>query len=179
MNLKEIRERFAFTQEQMVGVLKGICPKMDVSLLSKIENGVCEPTSEVKEYAEKVLASSYKEDKEYEMDNLPSDIQSLLYQPIYRQIYESVINASRQHPVTKQELVDRTGLNEREVRKLITELRNAGLPIIATSGHYGYWIASSNQEQRMLINEYKHRAYKLLKTASALENSNVGQIEIW
>lgn len=49
------------------------------------------------------------------------------------------------HPVTRQELVNRTGLGDREVRRAISEARIM-FPIINLSNGRGYYIATDNND---------------------------------
>lgn len=77
---------------------------------------------------------------------------------------------------TSQELHSKLGYSEREIRKAITDLRNSGWNIAATSGTKGYWIGSEEDRKRT-VREYRARAYKMLKTAEALEKGpDLGQL---
>ena len=53
--LKERRQELGLTQEAVSNVLKIADPRMDVSMVSRFENGVCLPTEEVMTALEAVL----------------------------------------------------------------------------------------------------------------------------
>lgn len=178
MTIKEMRRSLGLTQEEMVQELKPVCPGLDVSLLSKIENGICEPNREVIEYAEKQFANSFKAGLDEDKAIMPRELLMLLKQPFYRSLYTALQKGSREKPVTKREICKITGHSDRRVRGGVANLRNAGLPVMSLSTHCGYWLAKHESEERELINEYRHRAYELLRTASALQHSSIGQMEI-
>lgn len=56
--LKERRMELGLTQEAVSGILKLADPRMDVSMVSRFENGVCLPTEEVTEALEAARAKS-------------------------------------------------------------------------------------------------------------------------
>ena len=56
--LKERRLELGLTQEAVSGILKLADPRMDVSMVSRFENGVCLPTEEVTEALEAALWAS-------------------------------------------------------------------------------------------------------------------------
>lgn len=56
--LKERRLELGLTQEAVSGILKLADPRMDVSMVSRFENGVCLPTEEVTEALEAALRAA-------------------------------------------------------------------------------------------------------------------------
>lgn len=56
--LKERRLELGLTQEVVSGILKLADPRMDVSMVSRFENGVCLQTEEVTEALEAALRAS-------------------------------------------------------------------------------------------------------------------------
>ena len=94
-------------------------------------------------------------------------------------ILELVENSkTRETAQTSGELHDKLGYETRVIRDIITDLRNEGYNIASNSGSRGYWMGSAEDVKRT-ANEYRSRAYKLLKTADALEKGlDKGQIEM-
>ena len=56
--LKERRLELGLTQEDVSGILKLTDPRMDVSMVSRFENGACLPTEEVMTALEAALRTS-------------------------------------------------------------------------------------------------------------------------
>lgn len=56
--LKERRLELGLTQKAVSGILRLADPRMDVSIVSRFENGVCLPTEEVTEALEAALQAS-------------------------------------------------------------------------------------------------------------------------
>lgn len=61
MNLKEARLREGLQQTDVIPILKQVEPKIDVSLLSKMENGICQPTPPVLEMLCKIYKTTAAE----------------------------------------------------------------------------------------------------------------------
>ena len=76
--------------------------------------------------------------------------------------------------VTRQELVARTNLSDRAVRRAISELRYDGIPVCTDSKMGGYWIGYGSDKDHT-IREIKSRAFKLLAMASRMEKYDDGE----
>ena len=91
-------------------------------------------------------------------------------------------------PISKwdlQELLARPNKNrtmmicpsERDIRRAVAELRDAGFNVASSSDKKGYWLGDEVAKERT-IKELRSRATKLLKTADALEKGpDMGQLE--
>lgn len=89
------------------------------------------------------------------------------------------IRTGQKNAVTRQQLVNATGLSDRAVRRQIEILRNQGIPIISHSDGKGYWIAETVSEISAFIAEADGRANSqrypnLRKLAGVLE----GQVRL-
>ena len=81
-------------------------------------------------------------------------------------------------PQTKDELKDKLHISEREVRRCIKELRDAGYAIASSSRCKGYWLASKT-EKEYLIREYLSRIAAEQRTVEALRKGpDLGQMEV-
>ena len=85
-------------------------------------------------------------------------------------IESQVWNRLSHKPISRNALRLRTGYSDRQIRKAVQNLRNNGYPVISNSDKNGYWIARSEDEIYMLVNELRSRASEMLKTARSLEN---------
>ena len=74
---------------------------------------------------------------------------------------------------TREELVARTNLSDRAVRRAISELRYDGVPVCTDSKSGGYGIGTGADKEHT-IREMRSRAYKLLAMASRMEKFNDG-----
>lgn len=80
---------------------------------------------------------------------------------------------------TRQGMCLYLGISDSELRSLIRELRQDGYPICSNSRKNGYWLGSK-EEIEQTINEYRHRAYDMLRTAIALEKKkSIGVQQEW
>ena len=71
------------------------------------------------------------------------------------------VHIGRENAVTRQELVNRTGKDNRTVREMIQEARLAGYPIMSSSTSSGYWLVESVEEAEQYIRENRSRIKKL------------------
>jgi hypothetical protein len=62
------------------------------------------------------------------------------------------------------ELTGMTGIDDREVREIIRELRREGHPI--GSGPRGFWWINEPEEHRQFLDSLKGRAFDILRTVS-------------
>lgn len=80
-----------------------------------------------------------------------------------------VLNKLSSKPASRSELSNWIGIDDRAVRKAIERLRLQGYPICSTSHKKGYWLSDNEEEINNVIREYRSKAFKMLKTARALE----------
>lgn len=77
----------------------------------------------------------------------------------------------RENAVTREELAQRTGLNDRAVRKLIKEKVCEGIPIMSSSHAKGYWISDSPAELEQFIREAEARHRTEARTIAKLKKA--------
>ena len=167
----------SLTQKDLCEELKSLCPGIDTALVSKMEKGMCEPTEEVRAYVLKALASLKTGDKNDNKAIIPNEAEELLNQGFYKSIYDELLKHSIVKPATKGDLILATGLTDREVRNAVRVMRNVGIPICSSSGHYGYWLGSRSDVKAM-TDEYRSRAMDMLRTARAMTSYDPNQVRM-
>ena len=91
---------------------------------------------------------------------------------------QELLRTLTDEPQSKDDLKDKLHISEREVRRCITELRDAGFNVASSSHGKGYWLGNESDKE-CTIKEYRSRAAKLIKTAEALEKGpDLGQMEV-
>ena len=91
----------------------------------------------------------------------------------------NIFRALQRGHMTRAQLVELTGLDDRTVRERIEELRREGVPICSSlSG--GYFIAQTWDELESFLNRYRRTATKVLSTANKMAKAYArgGQYEI-
>jgi len=172
--IKEWRTTCGYTQRQAVARLQQVCPGLDAALLSKIEHGLCEPSSPVREYALKELASRNVEILSESQGNMPlqkNDAEIGDFGLVMRELRK----ADKFRPVTKEYLCVLLHKNDREVRDMIKQMRDRGVRIASSSGSKGYWLAKTEREYNNLRGELIGRAKALLTTVARMDASTEGQ----
>lgn len=84
-------------------------------------------------------------------------------------LVQSLAGASRVTPVSGKDLSSATGLEERELRLVVEELRRDGSPIC--SDRHGYWLASDKKDLEVFLKSYRSHALSRLKTAHRMRRS--------
>lgn len=77
-------------------------------------------------------------------------------------------------PLTREEIVLRTGGKDREVRQAIRDLRLEGLRIV-TDMNGGYFIAKTDQEYLVFRRAMVSRVAKIMQVARAMDGRLEGQ----
>lgn len=88
---------------------------------------------------------------------------------------EYLKTASRESPMSRQELADLFSLTDRGVRLKIAELRNEGHKICSDSNGKGYWMARSESDYKRFRAEYVSRARKIFETVGKMD----ANVEVW
>jgi Mn-dependent DtxR family transcriptional regulator len=76
--------------------------------------------------------------------------------------------ASRDEPVTREDIRRTFRVPDRSAREMIERLRDNGYPVIGTSDTKGYWIAGSDAEMEMFIRNYTAKARTIQKRAEKM-----------
>ncbi len=92
-------------------------------------------------------------------------------------ILELCAKASKEQPVTRQQLRMATGMGDRTIRREIEALRRRGCKILSTSHTSGYWLSDCEVEYRAFRTEYKARAMRMLTLLYDMDTIE-GQIEL-
>lgn len=77
------------------------------------------------------------------------------------------IPQGRENKISRQSLTMCTGLPDRSVRRLISEARANGYPIVGDP-EGGYYMAESEADVRLLLSELNSRIGKLAKCVKAI-----------
>lgn len=80
---------------------------------------------------------------------------------------ESYIPVGRENKISRESLRACTGLPDRSVRRLISEARKHGIPIVGDPTG-GYYMAESEADVRLLLSELNSRISELAKCVVAI-----------
>ena len=121
--LKERRLELGLTQEAVSGILKLADPRMDVSMVSRFENGVCLPTEEVAEALEAALRASraylFGEDEKAETPMRTAETERIA----------GLIPKGRRNAISREDLAAALHTTDRKMRKAVAEAKKQGVMI--------------------------------------------------
>jgi predicted DNA-binding transcriptional regulator YafY len=83
-------------------------------------------------------------------------------------LIENYIPAGRDNKISRQSLSICTGLPDRTVRRLISDARMRGIPIVGDPAG-GYYMAETETDVRLLLSELNSRIEKLTHCAGAVK----------
>lgn len=153
--LKERRLELGLTQEAVSGILRLADPRMDVSMVSRFENGVCLPTEEVTEALEAALRTSraylYGDDDKADIPQRTAETERIA----------ALIPHGRRNAISRAELAAAMQTSDRMMRKAVAEAKTQGL-MICNDGD-GYY---QSDELSDLWRQYRRetaRAMSILK----------------
>ena len=87
-----------------------------------------------------------------------------------------LLQCTREQPMDRYREARRHGINERMIRKMVTDLRREGWRVCADSSGKGYWIAQNETDYIRFRKEYVSRATEIFETVKAMDGSTEGQI---
>lgn len=153
--LKERRQELGLTQEAVSGILKLTDPRMDVSMVSRFENGVCLPTEEVMT----ALEAALRTDRAYLYgDENKADI---FQRTAETERIAALIPHGRRNAISRADLAAALHTTDRKMRKAVAEAKKQGL-MICNDGD-GYY---QSDELSDLWRQYRRetaRAMSILK----------------
>ena len=160
--LKERRLELGLTQEAVSGILKLADPRMDVSMVSRFENGVCLPTEEVMTALEAALRTSraylYGEDEKSDIPPRTTDTERIA----------GLIPIGRRNAISREDLAAALHTTDRKMRKAVAEAKKQGL-MICNDGD-GYY---QSDELSDLWRQYRRetaRAMSILKARKPMRD---------
>lgn len=160
--VKEYRLALGLTQSQLSRELKRADPRMDVGMVSRIENGACLPTERVLIELERALQARrtdlYSADDIYTVESLegivePQESSSLT------ELLVSYIPIGRDNAIRRDDLAWKMGLPDRSVRNAIEQARGAGMLIINDGDGRGYY---RSDEVEDLVRQYRQDTRRAL-----------------
>ena len=158
--LKERRLELGLTQEAVSGILKLADPRMDVSMVSRFENGACLPTEEVMTALEAALRTSraylFGEDEKADIPTRTTDTERIA----------GLIPKGRRNAISREDLAAALHTTDRKMRKAVAEAKKQGL-MICNDGD-GYY---QSDELSDLWRQYRRetaRAMSILKASKPM-----------
>jgi DNA-binding IclR family transcriptional regulator len=82
-------------------------------------------------------------------------------------------SASRDNPLTREDLCYYTGLPDRQARRYIHELRTHGYPIVMNESGKGYWMADTMREVEIFIASLESRKKSLQNVIDAMQGVSI------
>lgn len=177
--LKDYRLERGISQRELADELKEIFPAITAPLISLMENDKLATPPDVIEYLQKAFINAKTGVESEKSINYPFSIKTMLNRPFYRAIYDELMKHDSVRPASRGDLILATGCTDRDVRKGISELRNAGLRIASSSGKYGYWLCNSDADYAAMRNELRGKAFSLLAMVKAMDECDINQVELW
>lgn len=153
--LKERRLELGLTQEAVSGILKLADPRMDVSMVSRFENGACLPTEEVMTALEAALRTSraylFGEDDKADIPTRTAETERIA----------GLIPSGRRNAISREDLAAALHTTDRKMRKAVAEAKKQGL-MICNDGD-GYYQSDDLSDLWRQYRRETARAMSILK----------------
>ena len=162
MTIKEYRRKKGLTLRELTAELKEIDSRFTLATVSYMENGVVEPSEDVKLW----LAG-----KQIEEESSPLTMAEDC-------VLRALTGHSYEDPVTRSDLKYWSGLTDREARQAIEDLRSRGYWIVNGIGGKGYYITFDRTELERWLRTYTARAVVISKNARAMRSRMPEQVGI-
>lgn len=159
MTIKEYRKSKGLTQDQLAKELAPMFKGVDSSLISKFENGVCQPPVDLQAYINA---------EETEIKPELTETQEIIY---------NLLKGS-EAPVSRATLCFFCQQDDRSNRLDIAEMRKKGIRICSNSHTKGYWLAQNQADYESLRAEYIARISEMASIVKAMDNYAEGQVRM-
>lgn len=160
--LKERRLELGLTQEAVSGILKLADPRMDVSMVSRFENGACLPTEEVMTALEAALRTSraylYGKDEKADIPPRTTDTERIA----------GLIPIGRRNAISREDLAAALHTTDRKMRKAVAEAKKQGL-MICNDGD-GYYQSDDLSDLWRQYRRETARAMSILKARKPMRD---------
>ena len=160
--LKERRLELGLTQEAVSGILKLADPRMDVSMVSRFENGACLPTEEVMTALEAALRTSraylFGEDDKADIPTRTAETERSA----------GLIPSGRRNAISREDLAAALHTTDRKMRKAVAEAKKQGL-MICNDGD-GYYQSDDLSDLWRQYRRETARAMSILKARKPMRD---------
>lgn len=154
--LKERRLELGLTQEEVSGILKLADPRMDVSMVSRFENGACLPTEDVMTALEAALRTNraylYGDEDKADIPQRTAETERIA----------ALIPHGRWNAITRENLAAALHTTDRKMRKAVAEAKKQGL-MICNDGD-GYY---QSDELSDLWRQYRRETARAMSILNA------------
>lgn len=168
MNIKQRRLELGLTLADVAAACREVDPRIDVPMVSRFESGVCLPTEEVRK---RILCTlQIPQDEEHIEDGCLSILREkpLKSPPEWIVAFVAHIPFGKCKAVSRQMLCDRTGLSDRQMRKMIEQARRYGFVIVNDGDGAGYYQSDCIADIEAQYNRETSRAMAILTTRRLL-----------
>lgn len=93
----------------------------------------------------------------------------------FKILISDYLSYGQKNAIPLRHLKKATGLDGRTVRRMISDERLSGVPILADNST-GYYLPANEDERRRCVRSMKHRAGEIERVAKAIEVAEVPQI---
>lgn len=168
--LQERRMMLGLTQPDVSAKLKQIDPRMDVSMVSRFERGVCLPTLPVLEALEDILQAPrttlFDED---ELGIIPGSESAESAEASTMTIaLATAILFGRRNAIARDELAEKLNMSDRTMRKAVENARSEGLIILCECNGRGYYQSNDLTEIRRQYTQDTRRAMAILERSKPM-----------
>lgn len=168
MNIKQRRLELGLTLADVAAACREVDPRIDVPMVSRFESGVCLPTEAVWKCI--LCTLQIAETDDYAEDGCLSAPREkpLKTPPAWIEAFAANIPFGKCKAVSRQMLCDKTGLSDRQMRRMIEQARRWGYVIVNDGDGTGYYQSDCIADIEAQYNRETSRAMAILTTRKLL-----------
>lgn len=160
MNVRERRQELKMTQQELLSKLKEYEPRLDIGTLSRIESGICLPSSAVLEGLERHLQASrsdlFNGMEIFCIESTKTPIGAVTL------IVADAVPEGKANAISREELAEKLGVSDRKMRFMLEQARADGLAIANDQDGRGYYQPVSEAEISRQLAQNNNRAMSIL-----------------
>lgn len=166
--LQERRTALGLTQQDVAAHLRNADRRMDASMVSRFEQGVCIPTERVLSALESVLQADRSDlFDELALNGVPKDPRP---ERELTAVLANTIPHGKENAVDRAHLCGLLKMSDRDVRRAISEAREDGLVIVNSCDGRGYYQTEDIGDIRRQYAQEQRRMRTLYRTTKRMRD---------
>lgn len=94
----------------------------------------------------------------------------------FKNLVINTLAIGKENAIKQSDIADKTGLNKREIRRIMQSLRHDGYPICSTT-YDGYWLAKNKEDIEQSLTQLSAQVKTLQETIVALLDTKAKMFE--
>ena len=180
--IRQYRKENGLTQGQLADELtKQFDTRYTTALVSYAESGTVDLPQNVIAYLDsKIAEKPFRNPSDARKDDkwviMPFSPEKTLKSDFAIKVYDELKKCTKLHPFVSRVYAEKVGTSDVRVRNTIRDIRLAGVRVVSTAKHGGYWLEENGGDYKVMRGELISRAERIFEVVKAMDNGGGDQL---